>query len=620
MRIYRYILFFCTCLQFSCSNILDVAPEGTLNIKDIFSEEISAGAYLNTCYSNILLYGGSNNYYNTNARIGVTDDAWEYHQNIFHVVQQCYDGNVSPTNNLLNNDLTQGNVWNKYFAGIRNCNVFLENIAITPMNDNIKERWISEAKVLRAFYFLELISRFGGLPIIKDSRGIDFDTSTYKKETFKKCVDAIIADCKDAINSNFLPWRITNPDESGRMTKAIALAICSRAILYSASPLWNDGNEYWNEAEQVTKDALEKCLANGYELYTRLDDPITYSSSYQEYFCKQMPDYSENPIDKETIFSSKQGQSWLNTHGLFKLQGANKAGLCPTQELVDAYCMKSTGLPVLNLEKPYNDIYHLEPNYYPNSGYDVNNPYLDRDPRFYATVYYNGSKRINDKSVLTEIGTYIDSKYSDNDANCRTSFAFIQADNKYSHTGYYSRKYDHPLSTKNNQINTKYPIFRIAELYLNYAEAANENGHTEEALKQINIIRDRVGMPHVNEKMSKDEARLWIRNERRVELAYEENRHYDLRRWNNPDGDLKEEMEYLTGMVPIRTVNKDGTFIDNYFRFTIGDNYDRENSRWLGSRYARACVENKWLLWPLDASEASRLEAATGNKWQNPGW
>lgn len=605
----------------SCSDILDVAPEGSTSLDEVFSEEITAGAYLNTCYGSIQNYGGYADYFNTNSRIGMSDDAWEYHQAAAHVVMNIYDGKVSPTNNKLNNNGNGFNAWNTYFEGIRNCNLFLEYIVKTPMDENVKERWIAEAKVLRAFYNLELISRFGGLPIIKDLRGLDYDVSQYKRESFKTCVDEIIKDCQSGIDSPNLPWRITIANEGGRMTKAIAEAIKSRAILYAASPLWNDGNDYWNEAEQITRDALEKCLANGYELYTRWDDKKTFTSSYQEYFCKQMPDYSEDPIDKETILASQQAQiNWLNIHGMTKIQGANKAGLCPTQELVDAYCMKTTGLPVLKLDKPYNDIYHLEPNYYPNSGYDVDNPYLNRDPRFYATIYYNGSKRINEKSVLTEIGTYIDSEASQNDGNCRTSLAFIQADVKYTHTGYYVKKYDHPNATKKSKIGTKYPFYRMAELYLNYAEAANENGHTEEAIKQINIIRDRVGMPHVDLNMNKDEARLWIRNERRVELAYEENRHYDLRRWNNPDGDLKDEMEYLTGMVPIRTVAADKSYTEELVRFTIGDSYNRETKKWLGNRYNRQCVDNKWLLWPLDAAEVNRLETATGDKWQNPGW
>lgn len=607
----------------SCTDILDVAPEGSTDLEEIFLEEITAGAYLNTCYANMPFYGGYDNYFNTNSRIGLSDDAWEYHQAATHTVQAVYDGKVSATNNLLNSDSKAGNTWNNMFAGIRACNLFLQYIGRTPMSDAVKERWIAEAKVLRAYYNMELISRFGGLPVIKEYHDINYDVSQYRRENFKTCADAIIADCNDGISSANLPWRITIGTEAGRMTKAVAEAIKSRVILYAASPLWNEGQNYWDEAKIITKAALDACLENGYALYTRWDDQNTFSSSYQEYFCKSMPDYSEDPVDKETILASKQEQiNWLNVHGMFALQGANKAGLCPTQELVDAYCMRTTGLPVLDLKNPYQDVYHVQPNYYPESGYDSKKPYVNRDSRFYATIYYNGSERINDKSKLTTIGTYIDSAAPNKDGNCRTSLAFIQAEVKYTHTGYYVRKYDHPKATKKNKIGTKYPFYRLAELYLNYAEAANEAGDTEEAMKQVEIIRNRVGMPMPSvdvKSMTKEEARLWIRNERRVELAYEENRHYDLRRWKNPDGNLAQDMEYLSGMLPIRTT-AGKTYTEELVRFTIGDSYNRDTKKWLGNKYPRRCVDNKWLLWPMDAAEVNRLETATGNRWQNPGW
>ena len=269
--------------------------------------------------------------------------------------------------------------------------------------------------------------------------------------------------------------------------------------------------------------------------------------------------------------------------------------------MVDAYDMQTTGQPVLKLDKPYLDEAHLQPNYNPGSGYDPANPYAGRDPRFYATVYYNGAKRKNTTGVLTDIQTYYG-------GNC----GILPIDVKRTITGYYIKKYDHPSSLQSAKIFSTYRVIRLAELYLNYAEAANENGNLAGATAAVNVIRARAGMPNIHP-TSKDEARILIRHERRVELAYEENRYFDVRRWTKPDGDLSATDRYITGMWIVKT----GTTFQ-YNRFVINDDFS--TGTWTNTGTPRLCYTNKYLIWPILLSESLRLEAATGNKWQNPGW
>lgn len=590
----------------SCNKVLDVVPDGRVSLNEVFSDDATTSAYLNSCYSNFPIWD-CNNYFWTNLRIALSDDAWDQSQSNW-ASNRVYNGAATSSDPVLESEASGWDnalgFWNRSWSNIRKCNIFLSRIPTAKVtNESDRKRWTAEAKTLRAFYNFELIKRYGGLPIVTSPMGLDYDYTKLKRESFKACVDSLIKDCNEALSTPEFPWRITAKNEAFRFTKAIASAIKSSAILFASSDLWNGSNNYWAEAEAITKKSLNDCLANGYQLYTSVNNPSIFESAYQEYFASTT-DWSSNPVDKETILASSQtNDRWLYFHGL-PITGANKAGLCPSQELVDAYGMMATGKPILKLDKPYLDEQHLQPNYDPTSGYDVNNPYVGRDPRFYASIYYNGSKRKNNAGVLTDIQTY----YTGN-CGIGTSTRLTNTI-----TGYYRKKYDHPSATQNALILVTYRVMRLAELYLNYAEAANENGNMIDAVAAVNVVRNRAGMPPINPANSA-EARLLIRNERRVELAYEENRYFDVRRWTKPSGDLSATDRYITGMWILKTGS---TFA--YKRFVIGDTWDITSGTWSNTATPRKCYTNKYLIWPIQLNELSRLEASTGKKWQNPGW
>jgi hypothetical protein len=278
--------------------------------------------------------------------------------------------------------------------------------------------------------------------------------------------------------------------------------------------------------------------------------------------------------------------------------GASKAGSCPTQELVDAYETKD-GVPVLNLAKPYLDDAHTQPNYNTaNTLYNKNNPYLNRDPRFYSTVYYNGCNRYLTEST-TKVNTYVGADCGiSNDVTVR----------RYTRTGYYLRKFNNPASSSVSGTDGYMPVFRLAELYLNFAEAAGESVGADTpvsstvagsaamtAREAVNAVRARVGMPGLPTGLDKTTFIQRYRNERRVELAFEEHRFFDVRRWKI----LSETDSAVSGM----KITKNGT------SYT----YERIS-------FPRQTGADRYLLFPLEQSEVNKMTQATGVDWQNPGW
>ena len=598
----------------SCQDVLDIAPDGRKSLDEMFQDDATVGAYLNSCYTNFPKYG-LNNYFHTNYRISLSDDAWEGRG---AQVLPIYSGVTTSTTSVLENELQTtggwdniGGFWTNYWANVRRCNVFLSKIGTAKVTlESDRNRWTAEAKALRAFYNLELIKHYGAMPIVTSPIGLDYDYANLKRATFKECVDNVVKDCNEAIATPDLPWRISAANEKYRFTKAVAASIKSQAILFGASDLFNGGNDYWAEAEKVTKNSLDTCLMNGYQLYTTLRNPSLFQTAYHELFCT-VTETSDEPADKESILTtSYAGSNFWNVAGL-RMMGPAKCGIMPTQELVDAYCMKTTGQPILKLEQPYLDEKHLQPNYNPTSGYDPNNPYKDRDPRFYATVYANGSSRKNKSGVLTTIETW----YGGNNG---IDPSLLSATG----TGYYPKKYDFPTNgvTGVVGVNVSYRAFRLAELYLNYAEAANENGHIADAIAAINVIRARVSMPSIDASgLTKEQARLLIRNERRVEMAHEEVRYYDIRRWVKPSEDLSATARYVTAMWIIRKGTAPN-YTYEYKRCVAGDAWNAATSTWNNTGQERLCYSNKYLFNPIPIAEAKRLYGATGIQWQNPGW
>lgn len=551
----------------SCKkNPLDITPDGRITIKDVFKDEKLTEAFLNTAYKSIPQYFFSYGYYSM--LTGSTDET-QYYEG---VNKQWTIGALTPATNPLNP------FYANYWTGIRNANIFLDNIDAANVSNPVnRSRMKAEAKVLRAFYYLELIKQYGPMPIIDKDFDVAFDYTALKRPSFQENADFIVKDCNEAIANADLPIRITQEGERPRFSKAVAYAIKSQVLLYNASPLWNPNGDVnkWEAAALAGQTALTTLTAGKqYEL----------AANYEEYFLSQA-DLANTPRDKETIYETGMPDRihLVTMNNIPSKPGIDREGACPTQELVDSYDMKATGEPAIT---GYADQDHLQPIINAASGYNENDPYTGRDPRFYATIWYNGASYDNINGKIHTVQTFI----GGTDQLVRVGVRGNTI------TGYYLRKFIDPKLQAQQNSNATWKKYRLGEIYLNFAEAKNEAaGPVNEVYEAINEIRKRAGMPNIPPGLNKDQMRERIRRERRVELAIEEHRFWDVRRWK-----ILDKTDRVTTGMEITKGN------NNTFTYKRGL-YDSRNA-W----------QSKFLIFPIPVTETSIIKDFNLN--QNPGW
>lgn len=556
-------------------DFLNITPDGRITLEDVFRDEKRTEAYLNTAYGKIPSYFWKYGFFDFLAPF--SDEAYAYSG----AAMSWASGSLNPGGSALQTGQERGKGSNHYptfWAGIKDANIFLANIATAnvPSPSN-RSRFKAEAQLLRAFYYWELVKEFGPMPMVDQPFSADFDYTKLMRPSFQESVDFIVKDCDEALANPELPLRITTEAERGRFTKAVAYAIKSQALLYNASPLWNPGNsaDKWAAASAASKTALAALTAGGYALV----------ADYGDYFLSKT-DISSSPKDRETIYEVFEGQvdpvfSIINS--IPSKPGMFKVGATPSQELVDSYDMQATGEPAIT---GYSDENHLQPIINPNSGYKENDPYAGRDPRFYATVWHNGAQYDNIGGVVHTMETYIGG--ADQLLKAPMGWAFTR-------TGYYLRKFIDPRLQSGQPEDTRWKKYRLAEIYLNLAEAENEaNGPTAEAYNAINAVRARSKMPDLPAGLTKDQMRERVRRERRVEMAIEEQRFWDVRRWKI----LSQTDKLVTGM----EIKKSGNTF-TYERFVTE---------------TRQSWSDKFLIFPIPAGETAIIPDFNIN--QNPGW
>lgn len=387
-----------------------------------------------------------------------------------------------------------GTIWARSYRSIRECNYALQNIGGVKMSQEHKTRLTGELEFIRAFRYHDLIRNYGRVVLLGDTvTNLNDDLQSpalFKRSSLKDCIDYTVQQLDDAAQK--LPIDNNNAWQLGRATKGAALALKSRLLLYAASPLYNVG--IWADAAAAAKAVMDM---NKYSLYQGGYDKLFLTSDNPEAIFERL--YTINA--RHVCLEISNGPNGYGGWG----------GNLPLQNLVDDYEM--------NNGKHIHDL---------GSGYDSTNPYVNRDPRFYATILYNGAN-YRGNIVQTYVPGGKDSK--DGPSNWNTS-----------KTGYYLKKFmndsypiDNPWNVAGNQ-----PWFyiRYAEILLNYAEAQNEAvGPDPSVYTAVNSIRERssVNMPPLPGGLSQDQMRQAIREERRIELAFEEERFYDVRRWKIAD-------------------------------------------------------------------------------------
>lgn len=553
-------------LMASACNDLNITPDGRISMNNVWEDEYKTEAFLNTVYSFVPGYFMSYGYFETIS--GLSDETY-YKEGLSRAWAR---GSLSPDNNFINDYYT------RFWSGIRYANVFIEGIEHAKVFNEInRDLFRAEAKILRAFYYFELIKQYGPMPIIEKELTIDFDFKSLKRPSFQENIDFIVKDLDDALAQPDLPLRRTVGSQNGRMTKAIAHAIKSQALLYNASPLWNPDNDTgkWEAAAKASKEALNELTK---------DDEYTLYDNYGEYFLRSY-DAIPNPQDRETIAETGGGSKshFITMNNIPSKTGVDRAGATPTQEMIDAYDMQASGLPAI---LGYQDSDDLNPIINTVSGYNEDAPYAGRDPRFYASIWHNGAVYDNIKGNIHIVETFT----GGTDQLLKTQV------NANTGTGYYLRKFIDPRIQVGEASNASFKKYRLAEIYLNFAEAANEAGvDTDLAYKAINVVRRRAEMPDIPPGLSRDEFRDRIRRERRVELFLEEHRFWDVRRWKIIDKVDK----VVTGMEITRVAPNN--YI--YNRFVVE---------------RRASWQDKYLLFPIPTGEKNIIPDFSEN--QNPGW
>lgn len=528
-----------------------------------------------------------------------TDEVFSYFNNINSSVAHIYSflptdfGRVnqammeSGTDNSIytweNNSITYftNGVWSplkcvdsgwEFWEGIRCANLFLENFDIKELErfqynedyDEIIEKaskFTFEVRFLRAFYLFELAKRYGDIPLITRTYTQE-EINAVKKSSFSEVINFIEKECTDITAEGGLPEEGLR-GETGRVTKGAALALKSRALLYAASELYNPKHDL-NKWKAAAKAAYEVIKMNKYQLQNISSDPLYSDLGGNEIFKSKQLIFERRSTELSNSFESRN-----EPMGYEGAQGGNT----PTQNLVDAYEMKD-GTPF-----DWNNPEHVANMYYDSNHEET------RDPRLYKNILVNGSTW-----QKQTIETFEGGKNKVLDGSTRT--------------GYYLRKYMNPSVSldpdKPNKLHHHYILFRYAEILLNYAEAMNEwkgknvsapdEGCPMTALEAINKVRISANMKAIDENESYFTDR--VRNERRVELAFEGHRFYDIRRWKIASS------ENVRNIYGIRIIKNNSSY--RYEKVLL------QHSHW----------EDKMYLFPYPQNEIY----LNPNLGQNPGW
>jgi hypothetical protein len=483
-------------LAISCDDYLDRAPGLPLDDDAVFTVFSNAERYHNDIYANLQQRFNAVGDYQPVPMASASDEADSPLGS--HGTQNFNMGNYDGNDAGLDN----------YYGGIRKANTFLSKISLIPFPNEAKKRqMLGEAYFLRAFYFNEIVKRFGGMPVMDETNillpGQDMQLP---RDSYKDCVEFILQDLEKAID--YLPTTLTET-EYGRATQGAAMALKARVLLFAASPLWQKemGEDLWLKAAEAAKAVID-LTDNGekvYELYSTGKGVDDYE---QLFFLRRETGNKEIIFYKHASpagFGSDEIKVWSPKGGI---QGGGDLGgdgaVCPTQNFVDLF-ERTDGTPF-----DWNNPAHAV------------DPYANRDPRFYKIVLYNGAPWQGTALDLTLGGLNRKDKRD------------------YTRTGYYVRKYL-PEGVRNNTSNTSYHnwiYFRLAEMYLNYAEALNEATGPDDARdwgmtarEAVNRVRARSGVKAVPAGLDKGQMRQRIWNERAIELSFEEHRWWDARRW-----------------------------------------------------------------------------------------
>ena len=619
-----------------CSDYLDIVPDKTQEVELLFERKEKAYTALANCYHYLPEFDVPFSSY-----VFATDE-----------ITEPLEHNVEGLNLMRGKQNTQDPImsfWSGFnasgssqlslYQGIRDCNLLIENIhQVADMTDVEKASWKAEAQFLNAFYHFLLVINYGPVPIV--SKNLPISASIEEVRMPRNTVDECFSYIENTIDQAlpYLPERITANNPMGRIDQVIASAIKSRVLLFAASPLFNGNSEFyetfvdhngnklfntiydaekWKKAADAAKDAIDIALQYGSSIYLYTNEPQVYDSvNFNEDEVKALYNYRYMFTEKwntEIIWGNSdpvKGDDWFGIQSpiLMKDPGSSNTESAwqwasASLRMVEMYYTKN-GLPIdEDLTYAYDMRYRLSPiseddKFHAQEGEFTMNLHLQREPRFYASIGF-------DRGLYRTWGDIWDLEMRADEDHGKKSESY---DNLI--TGYAIKKLTHPSSSGDgysSHVTYAWPIIRLAELYLNYAEAYNEYyGPGTEVYSSLNKIRERSGIPTIEDAWSnasiaktpnkhndKNGLREIIKQERMIEMAFEGHRYFDLRRW-------KDAQKYFS--TPIKGLSTSQSDANMYY--TI-----KEISQ-------RSFITPRDYLQPIKIDEI----IINSNLVQNPGW
>lgn len=596
-NIYRILSAFCCgvlLLSATGCNFLDAEPDDLITEDMVFSDIDKTNGWLANIYGYLPdpHHGWAYNYgFNTLADDVQIPLIWSSYG---WWSAAAYQGTWSASTNTYN-------FWGDTYKAVRQAYKFLERAQ--PIKDQgLTQEQVDymklEARFLVAYYYSVMLELYGPFPLVTGL--VDADASYEELMMPRTPLDEIVSYLDEELLALAaeLPTTVSSPNQNyGRATKGMALAVRARMHLFVASPLFNgnsmyagivnpDGTEIfpqtyekekWKKAADATRDLLDLAETGVYELYKE------YTNGKLDPFLScQNVHFTTGDVNKELIFTNNNGNIAEADQNRAPRGASGNGAYSATQNLVDAYFTRN-GLPI-DQDSEYRENGYCDQDIWYDTAWDLSNSeeesglitvkgtpwmYCNREPRFYVSILWHG-------------------EWYGHNANRKVDFLMNGVDGLPSYDspscGYLMRKRQHPESTEGvSPENHPYRpgiIFRLAEFYLNYAEALNEyygNDATmqAEALKYLNLIRERAGIPAYSGSYSQAEMREMIRRERRVELADEGKRYHDLRRWMLSKEVLSQ---------PIMGMNVNATSNDEFFQRV---------------EFMTRAFEDKNYLWPI---------------------
>lgn len=600
----------------SCNKeFLDRKPLGDVNASDTWRDPALAEAFVTNIYGGLGLGG-----FNEQMLASLTDEATFTHTG--RNINTVNEAAASPSNPGWTNGTYE---WTTMYNWIRACNVAIKELETSELgNDAMRDRLKGEAHFLRAYFYHQLMRHYGGVPLIDRPYELNEDY-TIERSSFEATINFILSDCEAA-------YTLLNASmPKGRTTRNGALALKSRVLLYAASDLHDlptagaksptisgyqnggliaytsgDRNARWTAAKNAAKAVMD-AVGGGYKL--DLTTPDGAEEAKFNYMSIAMGGGSGAPgiqksAESELIFAryfiaeKDEGGSW---QGLYNGPNGynNWAGNSPIGLLVDDYAMMD-GTPFS----------------WANAAHKAA-PYKNREPRFYATILFDGADWKPRPGTIDPANQIQTGSYDIIQEGATAAWRGLDTrqspieDWNGSRSGYYIRKFIDPnpsIVDNNTRQFLPWPFFRYTEAVFNYVEACIELGEDGEARDWLNKIRFRAGLPAVS--ASGAALKAIYQHERRLELAYEEHRYYDARRWMIAPTTLGRKQTFIsvTGKFkPGRTATTyrhDETIWDYTYNPIVDESH--ENRRW----------DDKMYFVPIHQDEMNRNDKLV----QNPGY